>query len=590
MAWCLAALGFYPLVAWLKGGPLADRVIPLDTFQFEILAVASYVGILLFLAFSFVLFRRRLGSAVAVLRRQTVALRKSESFLEESQRVARVGSYDLDVTTGLWTGSALLEDLFGIDASFNHDFNGWLALIHQDERVELGRYLDQEVLHGSGVFDREYRVVRRENGQLLWVHGRGLVFRDPTGRPVRMIGTIQDITALRLNEEERRTLQTRLANSQKLESLGVLAGGVAHDFNNLLTGILGNILLARSMLPFGREDLASRMQQAESAATRAVELTRQMLAFSGRGHFVIQSVDLNAAMSEMVELLRSGLSTKVSFRFELDPGSPCILADASQVRQVVMNLIINAAEAIGEQPGVITLRTEVRDIDAAFLATGFSVGALEAGRHVCAQIVDTGCGMDEETRSRIFDPFFTTKFIGRGLGLAAVLGIVKGHHGAIWATSSLGLGTTFSVLFPSAPCSPPPQAPLVSEAVPDRFSGRVLVIDDEELVRDLVGVVLEEAGFEVVLAESGPAGLDVIREWVAKIDVVLLDLTMPGMGGLEVFAELKKLRPDLRVVLTSGYTRGNVLRQFIDVVPDDFIEKPFQPADLVAAVRRNMRG
>ncbi len=589
LIWIAISLGFYPLTAWLKAGPLADRVIRLDDFQFGLLSFASYAGIMLFLGYSFALFRRRLDRALAELRMHAAALRKSESLLAESQRVARVGSYDLDVQSGTWTASLLLYELFGIDESYPRTLEGWLARVHPDDREDIRRYFQQDVLAARVPFDREYRLVRLEEGREVWVHGRGVLFLDAAGEPVRMVGTIQDITAFKRNEDERRLLETRLFHSQKLESLGVLAGGIAHDFNNLLTGILGNITLARNAAPSCGPELATPLQQAETAAVRAAELTRQMLAFSGKGRFVVQPLDVNAALTEMVELLRSSLPKMVRFRFELAPGLPAILADASQVRQVIMNLVLNAGEAIGEAPGEVTIRSDAREVDAGHLATGFSAGGLAGGRYVRIEVVDTGCGMDDDTKARIFDPFFTTKFTGRGLGLAAVLGIVKGHHGAIWLHSEVGRGSTFTLLFPCAPeGSVPTPAPLRSVAV-ERAKGRVLVVDDERMVRDLIAQSLQAHGIEVVEAADGAAGLQALQDLGGRADLVLLDLTMPRMGGVEAFLEMRRRWPDLRVVLMSGYTRDNVLTLFTGAAPDDFLEKPFPHRALVATVFRHLR-
>ena len=588
LAWAGLTLGFYPLTSWLKAGPLVDSVILLDTFQEDLLSVASYAGLLSFLAFSFVLFHRRLDRAFESLRSHAAALHKSEGSLEEAQQIARIGSYDFDLATGLWTSSPLLDEIFGIDAAYRRDRQGWLPLVHPDDREVMARYFEQDVLGRGESFDREYRLARSDQGREVWVHGRGVLRLDPDGRPVRMVGTIQDISELKRTEEMRRQLEARLFQAQKLESLGVLAGGIAHDFNNLLTGILGNITLARSSLPKDSTDLGVPLQRAETAALRAAELTRQMLAFSGKGQFVIQSLDINHALTEMVELMKSSLSQKVEVRFDLDTSTPRMMADASQIRQVIMNLIINAAEAIGDHPGVITIHTEIRLADLEQLSTGFTSDGMTGGRYACIEIVDTGCGMDAETKARVFEPFYSTKFTGRGLGLAAVLGIVKGHGGAIWLRSSPGHGSCFTMLFPLAP-DDTPGIPSARARTEGSGSGRVLVIDDEDLVRDVTRTVLQHAGYDVLEAEDGAAGLQVIRTQGDRIDMVLLDLTMPRMGGVEVFAEIKKRCPDLPVVLMSGYSRGNVLKLFADALPDDFLEKPFHHEDLLAVAKRHVR-
>ena len=585
VAWLSMSLLFYPLNAYLKAGPLAHRAIALDPDQTALLAFATYAGLLSFLGFTFLLFSRRLDRALEALRSYTDALRESESFLAETQRVAHIGTYDYDVQTGTWTSSPLLDKIFGIDAEFARDVSGWLSVVHSDERDAMAHHL-QAVLAGPESFDREYRLSRTDGGQEVWVHGRGVVHRDAQGRPLRLIGTVQDVSASRRGEEERRRLEARLYQAQKLESLGVLAGGIAHDFNNLLTGILGNIGLAETYPPQSIQERLGALRAAETAAMRAAELTRQMLAFSGKGHFVIQPLDLNAALTEMVALLRSNLPPKVVIRFDLCAKAPRIMADASQIRQVIMNLLLNAGEAIGADGGDITIRSSVRHVDAGQTPGGFCSEGFTAGEHACIEIADSGCGMDATVLARIFDPFFTTKFTGRGLGLAAVLGIVQGHGGCISVDSKPGSGTTFTLLFPLAGEGEGSESKPNPMTADDKGVGQVLVVDDEPVVRQLVCAVLQGAGYEVLQADGGAQGLEILGQHPTGIDLVLLDLTMPGISGVELFRELKRTRPELRVVVMSGYTRSNVAKLFADVAPNDFLEKPFQAEQLLTVVRR----
>ena len=590
VTWVALSLGFYPLTSWLKALPLSGQVIPLDGLQTGVLSFATYLGLLSFLAFTFVLFRRRLDRALGVLQVQSDELRRNEAFLAEAQQVARIGTYDFDVQAGLWTSSPLMDEIFGLDPSARKDFAAWVALIHPDDRAGMERYFVEEVLGRGALFDREYRLARTENGRPVWVHGRGVVHVDANGRPQRVFGTIQDVTAAKCEEEDRRQLEAGMFNAQKLESLGVLAGGIAHDFNNLLTGILGNVTLARSELPPDRPQIDAVLSQAETSALRAAELTRQMLAFSGKGQFVVQPLDVNLAITELVDLLAHSVSKKVVMHFDLSPRRPRIMGDASQIRQVVMNLIINAAEAIGDHPGVITLRSDLRRVDRDHSAPGMTTGSLADGEYVSIEVIDTGCGMNDETQARLFDPFFTTKFTGRGLGLAAVLGIVKGHRGSIQVKSAPGAGTTFTLLLPSQPDEIRVESPPERAVPPVRDSRGVLVIDDEPGVRALVRTVLERSGFHVLDAADGAEGLETYRAHRTEIDMVLLDLTMPRMGGGEVFRELKQLDPAVRIVLMSGYTRGNVLKMFSDGAPDDFLEKPFHHNELVTIVRATLPG
>ena len=587
--WSVLTLLFYPLVYALKTGPLAGRAIALDPSQFGLLAAATYAGLLSFLAYSFVVFRTRLGIALEVLRGHAVALGKSEAFLAESQAVARVGSYDFSIATGTWTSSAVMDEIMGIDAAYRRDVAGWLALVHPDDRGFWQRYFDHDVLAGSAVLDGSYRLARHDEGQEVWVHGRGRLHRDANGVPVRIVGTIHDISGFRRAERERRLLEARLFQAQKLESLGVLAGGVAHDFNNLLTVVLGNVGLALMHEAAEHEELGTPLRHVETAAMRAAELTRQMLAFAGKGRFSVQVLDLNAAVTEMAELLRSSVSKKIELRFALAPTPPRIVADPSQIRQIIMNLILNAAEAIGDEPGVVTLRTDLRETRAETVAPAVPVPGVPAVYRACIETVDTGCGIDAATQMRIFDPFFTTKFTGRGLGLAAVLGIVKRHSGTIAVRSAPGRGATFTLLFPCAPEGTPAE-PGVAQAVTDSSSGgTVLVVDDDPSVRGLARAVLLGAGWRVLESADGAECLAQVREPGAEIDLVLLDLTMPNMDGVEAFGLLRRLRPTLPVVLMSGYARDDVLKLFEGAPPNDFLDKPFQHTQLLAIVRKALR-
>jgi PAS domain S-box-containing protein len=385
------------------------------------------------------------------------------------------------------------------------------------------------------------------------------------------------IRSARLLEQQRRA-EEQMRNAQKLESLGVLAGGIAHDFNNLLVGVLGNAGLALLELP---DDSPARqaIRDIEISAQRAAELTRQMLAYSGRGTFRVEPVDVSTLVEEMSQLLRRVISKQAQLSLHLDRALPAVVGDATQLRQVVMNLITNASDALDERQGTIRLETGVVQADRQMLASTYLDEELPEGEYVCIEVSDTGVGMDAATAARLFDPFFTTKFTGRGLGLAAVLGIVRGHRGAISLQSAPGKGTTFRVLLPAAQgVSAPTPAPPASTLA--RGSGRVLLVDDEEAVRGLARRVLERGGFDVVEAQSGEEALARYEERPDTVTAVVLDLTMPGLGGEATFHALRRTRPDLPIVLSSGYMpeEGDA---FSGVA---FLAKPYRPAELVDAV------
>ena len=379
------------------------------------------------------------------------------------------------------------------------------------------------------------------------------------GQVVGASAIARDITDRRRAEEQQRRLEEQLQQGQKLESLGVLAGGIAHDFNNLLVGILGNAELVLDGMPTDARERES-IERIRRSANRAADLTKQMLAYSGKGRFVVEPLDLSARVREMSELLNTSMSKSVRLHKELAEDLPRIEADAAQMSQVIMNLITNASEAIGDGGGTVSLRTGVMEVDAGYLA-GARVGAdAPGGQYVYIEVCDSGCGMDEETAARIFEPFFTTKFTGRGLGLAAVLGIVRGHHGAIKVESSPGQGTAIRVMFPvtgrtvRAHASSPRTSPTPNGA------GTVLVVDDEEEVRSVARDILERDGFRVLLAEDGRVAQTVFREHAADIDVVLLDLTMPHAGGEATLDEIRRVRNDAAVVVSSRLHRRRTCR------------------------------
>jgi signal transduction histidine kinase/ActR/RegA family two-component response regulator len=383
---------------------------------------------------------------------------------------------------------------------------------------------------------------------------------------------------------ERKRLEAQLCHTQKLESLGVLAGGVAHDFNNLLTGMLGNASLALDALVPSHPAWA-RLQQVMLASQLASELTNQLLAYSGRSQFLIRALDLSELVSESSQLIRTAMSTTVQLRLELDKGLPPVEGDPSQLQQLVMNLVLNAAEAVGEGTGTVRVRTGLEQIGEAALLHTWVSEKISPGSYVYLQVEDSGCGMDEEVRSKIFDPFFTTKATGRGLGLAAVLGIVRGHRGAIHLDSAPGQGTTFKVLLPAAVGL---KAELTAESAHSDLAGTgtLLVVDDEDLVRHFAQDVLERCGYQVLEAGNGQEAVELFRQRAGQIAGVLLDLTMPVMGGEEALRQLKEIRRDVRVVLSSGYNEADKVRRLMGEGFTDFIQKPYTPADLAAKIKK----
>ncbi len=408
----------------------------------------------------------------------------------------------------------------------------------------------------------------------------------PTDQGLYVLAAVVDISERRRSEKVREELESRVRHSQKLESLGVLAGGIAHDFNNLLSAILGNTEIAIGKLDDSSPALPY-LRRMLSATRRAAELTRQMLAYSGRGRFELKRINASNAVHEMGELLRVSLSKKARVKFDFQRDLPDIEVDPAQFNQVVLNMITNANEALGEGDGQITIRTGVMQADADFLSTCVGVEDLAPGRFVFIEVGDTGCGMDEATRTRIFDPFYTTKFTGRGLGLSAVIGIVRGHRGAISVESEVGKGTRMRVLLPALAEADMP------EEETDRKSwsgsGLVLVADDEDLVRGVACAQLESMGFLTVEAENGAQAVEAAEKHKGKLALAMLDLTMPELDGDEAARRILAQTPELPIVLASGYSAQDLSKRLRDQPNVVMLAKPYSMAELQAALRRALR-
>jgi PAS domain S-box-containing protein len=384
-------------------------------------------------------------------------------------------------------------------------------------------------------------------------------------------GTILDITELKQAEEEKQSLVKQLHQAQKLESLGVLAGGIAHDFNNILAVIICNCSLAMQR-PKMAEEL---IPEIETAAQRAAGLCRQMLAYAGKAQFVESHVDVTALLDDMLSMLKSTLPQNVTIKPYLSGDIPSIKADASQIRQIVMNLIINASEAIGEDQGDIVVSLTKTTIGAEQPEKDHLGKTITDGPYICLEITDTGCGMDDETKRRIFEPFYTTKFVGRGLGMSAVLGIITSHKGALQFTSQPGHGTTFKVYLPVQNGESCVESLQQTTPAPWQGSGTILLVEDEPQLIAVAKTLLEVLGFSVIEASNGIEAIKQFRKNAEEIRLVLTDIGMPRMGGYELIAELKKINPELPIVVSSGFGDTVVTSK---IAPGDIaglISKPY---------------
>lgn len=427
-------------------------------------------------------------------------------------------------------------------------------------------------------------------GQLVGAVGMATVNRDREWSEeethlVRLLGEIMLGTLERQwGEEERNRLEEQIRQAQKLESLGVLTGGIAHDFNNLLMGILGNAELAEE----GAEDpeVAESLENIRTGAKQAADLCRQMLAYSGHGRVIMQTVHINHVLQQLADLLKTSISKKARMQLDLAEGLQPVRADISQIRQVAMNLITNAAEAVGDAEGTILVRTSMRYCTEDFLGRTYLAENLPAGDYVVLEVVDTGCGMDQQTLERIFDPFYTTKFTGRGLGLAAVLGIVRSHGAALDVASKPKQGTRFSVYLPVDPEPEIPTAAADDRATLDwRGQGTVLIAEDEPSVRFTIARMLKKLGLDVIEAEDGFEAVERMKKDHSKVQLLILDLNMPRMSGYEALCNIRGFDPDVPVLLSSGYSEEESTRDFSQLNLSGFIEKPYSVERLVAAVR-----
>ncbi len=427
-----------------------------------------------------------------------------------------------------------------------------------------------------------------KDGAALRVHVNLRRFLDAHGRPAGTIALAYDVTRLRLEQEAALAVERRLRDAQKLESLGVLAGGIAHDFNNLLTTMLGQASLLRLDLP-ASSPMQDSLASIETAATRAADLCQQMLAYSGCARSALRHLDLGALVEETARLARASLGRDARLVLELTPGLPPVYGDSIQLRQIVMNLVINSSDALGDRPGTITVTTGLIHADRPLLDTSLLGAGLPAADYCLLEVADTGCGMTPETLAHIFEPFYTTKFTGRGLGLSAVLGIVRSHHGTLQVESAPGQGSRFRLLLPAARRlhhSGPAEAPRPGPPTVSR--PRILVVDDEPSVRETARQVLQAGGHEVELAADGLSALETFRRAPHLYAVVLLDYAMPRLDGPQTLAELRRLAPTLPVVLMSGFSEEEAFARFGPHGPATFLQKPFPAAALLELVRHHL--
>jgi PAS domain S-box-containing protein len=513
--------------------------------------------------------RDELGLLVDAFNAMLEQLGERQTRLEESQRLAHLGDWTFDPATRRFEWSEETFRIFGLDsANGPPEYSTFKKLIRADdfkqlEATILGTRMGEETLAG------DFQLAQRD-GTARWTHITCAWHKDASERDF-LRGTVMDIT-------DRKQSEAALLQGQKLESLGVLAGGIAHDFNNLLAALRGNLDLAATDLPknsVGHRYLAKSGKIIEKAAN----LTRQLLAYSGKGQFQVKPLDLSQQVREMGHLLSVSVSKKADLRYEITEGLPAIIGDMSQIQQVIMNLVINASEALKDPDGFVLIRTGSEYLNEAELKHSFAGQELSPGPYVALEVQDNGHGMDARTLERIFDPFFTTKFHGRGLGLAAMLGIVKSHKGGIKVTSEVGKGTTFRILFPSSNVFME-MAPPVDPSSGFNRTGKILVVDDEPDIRLAATDIFEHLGFEVLQAADGREGMALVKKYNGRLRMVLLDLTMPRMNGIEFMKALRTIDPFLPVLMTSGFSESDNAAELANLGLSGFLQKPYSLASL----------
>jgi PAS domain S-box-containing protein len=531
---------------------------------------------------------------VLVISRDVTERRRVLDRLSESQERSRVLTQatgelviESDAEGRVTYASEVCEALLGYPAEELVGTTPIALLFHPDD-VErtVAAFLDAANLEAR--FETPPFRMRRRDGEWRWFVTSGVPYRRSEGE-MRMLSITRDVTRRLADEQERRELTEQMQQVQRLESLGVMAGGIAHDFNNLLTPILGDASLALLDLPES-SPIRARLLKIRTAAQRAAGLTNQMLAYAGRRPLATEPLDLASLVREVGQLLETAVSGRGSLTIEIPENLPLTEGDATQLTQVALNLITNAAEAVTPPNGQIrvrggVMRSEEIPRSALFPGEAGEVIKPEPGPYLFFEVEDDGCGMDEPTRSRIFDPFFTTKFTGRGLGLAAVLGIVRSHRGAIDLESAPGRGTRFRILLPASPTAgiEAGETQETPDACPVR--GAVLIVDDDEGVRALAEETLRRAGIETQSASDGNAAIALFERSPDDVAVVLLDRTMPASGGAACFEALRRIRPGVPIVLMSGYAPDHVGDGIALDTVTGFLQKPFLPETLIERVR-----
>ncbi len=532
-----------------------------------------------------------IGSAL-MRKRAEEALRESDRMLRDSQAVAHIGAYITHLTatdfgTNTWQASSEIYKIFGIDKDYPHTLAGWAGFIHPDSQEELFVY-HQQVVRERKRFDHQYKIIRINDGAVRWVHGTGELEYDEKLNPIRMLGTIQDITERKRAEEENKRLQAQLQQAQKMEAIGTLAGGIAHDFNNILSAILGYAEMVQEDSPVGSR-VRKDIDQVVNAGHRAKELVKQILAFSRQDATEHIPVQPAAIIKEALKMLRSSLPSTIDIRQDIDAEAGLVLADPTQIHQTLINLCTNAFHAMEETGGTLTISLKRIALSHDDLQGEPHV---QPGRFMQLSVGDTGYGIASDIKEKIFDPYFTTKEIdkGTGMGLAIIHGIVESYQGFITCHSRPGEGTVFHVYLPIIPDTALSE---IKSAAPDLTpvgNEHILYIDDEEILAEMGKTMLERLGYRVTARTSSLEALATFQNQPDQFDLVITDQTMPGMTGVDLARRMLQIRPGMPIILCTGFSTLITEDKAKSLGIKGFALKPLARKDIAALIRKVLEG
>jgi len=539
----------------------------------------------------YTVFARRLEDKLSAFRllarnrRAEKAVRENEQMLRKSQEAAGIGSYSLDLVHSTWKGSKVLHDLLGLDPGRDNTRDQWQALILPEWRTKV-MLAQEHALKNLERFEQEYKIIRKGDGRERWMHDMGRFETDGEGRPVRLVGTIMDITERKKAEEEREKLQEQLNQAQKMDSVGQLAGGVAHDFNNMLSVILGYAELALGELS-PSHSLHDKLTQIHQAATRSADITRQLLAFARKQTIAPKVLQLNEVIENTLKVLQRLIGENIDLVWLPGSGMGPVRIDPSQVDQILTNLCINSRDAI-TTTGRITIETGTTVFDETHCPMGKD---RFPGEFVFLSVSDDGCGMSRETLANVFEPFFTTKAMGSGsgLGLSTIYGIVKQNEGFVGVHSEPGKGATFKIYLPLYAGEMPLEGGQHAQEAPRSLGETVLVVEDEVSILELVDKMLYGLGYNVLTANSPELAIRMSRERTGNVHLLITDVVMPHMSGRSLSKELGARWPHLRTLYMSGYTANVIAQEGVLHEGVHFIQKPFSLQELALKIREALK-